>query len=160
MKVILSVVVWLILGLAAMDAAQVISKAPEKPAVVREYGKKKDVREKSVGQSVKVNGVDVIQIVSIGPRLSPGGAGGGGPAPADPPVDLPPKIDIRKQPNEDIFVDVDPCDVHVDLDGSGFAFLFRAYQPTTFKVFPSIRHQPTVQFRADKTPSTPQPRRN
>lgn len=72
--------------------------------------------------------------------------------PAD---DAPPKIEITKEQNDDLKVTVEaseakPTDVSIDLDGKGFVFFFRFYATNTFKVFPSIRHQPTVLFKAEK----------
>jgi hypothetical protein len=74
----------------------------------------------------------------------------------DPPADEPPKITIEKDmPTDDLVVTVEatetkPTDVSIDIDGQGFLFLFRFYDTNTFKVFPSIRRQPTVLFKAEK----------
>lgn len=89
----------------------------------------------------------------IGPSQLPavGGTGGGG----EPDTNAPPRISIQKELNDDLTIDADPSDIHIDLNGQGFQFLFRLYQPSRLKVFSSIRHQPSVQFKAERITNLP-----
>ncbi len=72
-----------------------------------------------------------------------------------------PKIAIQIDASTgDILVDVEaseikPTDVFIDLDGKGFLFLAGFYSPSRFRVFPSIRHAPTVLFKAEKRSVVP-----